>query len=71
MAIKIQLKRGTKPTLPTLDIGELGFCTDTGELFIGTSTGNGIVTGVGILGGTINKVTLSPNKVALGTVTLS
>lgn len=65
------MRRGVKSALPVLDIGELGFCTDTGELFVGTSSGNEVVTGVGILSGTINKVTLSPNKVALGTVTLS
>lgn len=40
MANKIQFKRGTKATLPALSAGEPGFCTDTKELFIGTSSGN-------------------------------
>ena len=40
MANRIQLRRGTKPTLPTLSQGEPGHCTDTGETFIGTAYGN-------------------------------
>ncbi|AEG61691.1 hypothetical protein [Desulforamulus ruminis] len=40
MANKIQFKRGTKANLPSLSVGEPGFCTDTKELFIGASEGN-------------------------------
>lgn len=39
----IQLKRGPlgeRTSMPALLEGELGFKTDTGELFIGTATGN-------------------------------
>jgi len=36
----IKIRRGTEAQLPTLDVGELGFCTDTNKLYIGTSTGN-------------------------------
>ena len=36
MANKIQIKRGLKANLPTLSVGELAYCTDTKELFIGT-----------------------------------
>lgn len=42
----IQLRRGTRAELDNygpLLIGELGFCTDTGELFIGTPSGNMLV----------------------------
>jgi len=42
----IQLRRGTRAELNSygpLLIGELGFCTDTGELFIGTPSGNTLV----------------------------
>lgn len=42
----IQLRRGTRAELDAygpLLIGELGFCTDTGELFIGTPTGNKLI----------------------------
>jgi hypothetical protein len=37
MAHKIQIKRGNKADLPTLDVGEFGLCQDTNELFIGNS----------------------------------
>lgn len=37
MAHKIQIKRGNKADLPTLDVGEFGLCQDTNELFIGNN----------------------------------
>ena len=37
MAHKIQIKRGNKADLPTLDAGEFGLCPDTNELFIGNN----------------------------------
>ncbi|WP_191565587.1 right-handed parallel beta-helix repeat-containing protein [Metabacillus idriensis] len=37
---KIQVLYVLKVNLPKLEIGELGFATDTDELFIGSSTGN-------------------------------
>lgn len=40
MANKIQIKRGPAASLPTLDVGELGFTTDTKKLYIGASDGN-------------------------------
>lgn len=40
MGTKIQLRRGLKADLPTLDNGEVGFAQDTEELFIGSSSGN-------------------------------
>ena len=43
MATTIKIKRGLKTNLPTLAVGELGYCTDTNELFIGTSEGNVLV----------------------------
>jgi hypothetical protein len=47
MANKIQIKRGLKASIPTADIGELLFATDTKEVFIGSSTGNVPVGGSG------------------------
>lgn len=41
MATIIKIKRGLKTNLPALSIGELGYCTDTKELFIGTDDGLG------------------------------
>ena len=43
MASTIKIKRGLKVNLPILEIGELGYCTDTNELFIGTSVGNELI----------------------------
>lgn len=40
MANKIQQRRGLKSAIPTLSAGELGYTTDTRELFIGTGSGN-------------------------------
>lgn len=40
MAVKIQIRRGTKAGLPTLAPGEYGLATDTGELFVGGESGN-------------------------------
>lgn len=40
MAVKIQIKRGTKAGLPTFAPGEYGLATDTKELFVGTASGN-------------------------------
>lgn len=40
MANKIQVRRGLRAHLPTLSVGELGFCTDTKELFVGGVSGN-------------------------------
>lgn len=45
--MKITIRKGLKADLPVLAEGELGLCTDTEELYIGTSTGNVLVqTGV-------------------------
>jgi hypothetical protein len=44
MSKTIQIKRGRKPGLPTLTSGELGYTTDTKRLYIGTDTGNEILT---------------------------
>ena len=43
MADTIQIKRGVKAKLPVLPDGELGYCTDTGELYIGLSGANKLV----------------------------
>ena len=40
MAVKIQVRRGSKAGLPKLSPGEFGFATDTKELFIGGQSGN-------------------------------
>ena len=40
MANKIQIRRGLKVNLPSLDVGEPALCTDTKEVFVGNSGGN-------------------------------
>lgn len=37
---QLLLRRDLKANLPTLGIGEPFYCTDTGELFIGSQSGN-------------------------------
>lgn len=39
MAVTIQVKRGSRATLPVLALGEYGLTTDTKELFIGGPEG--------------------------------
>lgn len=45
MIQKIKVRRGLKKDLPVLDANELGFCTDTTELYIGTTSGNALLGG--------------------------
>jgi len=40
MSNTLQVKRGAKASLPTLNSGEFGFCTDTKEVFIGDGVAN-------------------------------
>jgi hypothetical protein len=40
MANKIKFKRGERASLPLLDTGEPGLCTDTAQVFIGNGSGN-------------------------------
>ena len=42
MALKtlIQIRRGLESAIGILAVGELGYCTDTGKLYIGTTGGN-------------------------------
>jgi hypothetical protein len=42
---KILVRRGLKGDLPDLDEGEFGYCTDTREVFIGTSTATNVPVG--------------------------
>lgn len=43
MAQIIQIKRGLKANLPTLLPGEMAFCTDTKEIYVGDGTNNTLV----------------------------
>lgn len=50
---KLQLRRGAKASLPTLASGELGFCTDTKEVYVGDGSTNTLVGGGITLTGTL------------------
>ena len=45
MDMTIQFKRGQKDRLPRLKQGEPGFCTDTGDMYVGSPKGNRLVGG--------------------------
>lgn len=63
MAI-IKIKRGLKANIPTLEVGEPGFCTDTKELFVGSSDGNKLVgegTFLKLSGGTLTGALTLPS----------
>lgn len=45
MANRIRLRRGLKNELPDLSVGEMGYCTDTNEIYIGSDKGNICVNG--------------------------
>jgi len=49
---KILLRRGLLSNLPTLDVGEAGFVTDTGKLYIGNTGGNVLINTPGETGPT-------------------
>jgi len=38
--VLIQLRRGLETSIGLLEVGELGYCTDTQKLYIGTAGGN-------------------------------
>ena len=64
----IRIKRGTKIDLPVLQDGELGYCRDTKELYIGNNGNLDLIGKVGGLGSGTNNITaeyvqlISPNK---------
>ena len=56
MAVKLRIRRGLKKDLPTLAVGELAYCTDTNELFIGDTEGNTLVNDKRILTGVTSGI---------------
>ena len=42
---KLQIRRGLKANIPTLAEGELGFCTDTKDIYVGDGSTNTLVGG--------------------------
>ena len=62
MADRQQQYRGKKAKLPELLEGELGFCTDTKELYIGSANGN-VLIGSGAFAEAINNLNTELNSV--------
>lgn len=50
---KLQIRRGAKANIPTLSAGEMGFCTDTKQLYIGTGSENVPVNFASLLTGSL------------------
>jgi hypothetical protein len=60
----IKIRRGLKASIPSLAIGEPGYCTDTKELFVGAADGNKLVGGETFLkltGGTLTGALTLPS----------
>lgn len=67
MANKIQIRRGLKTNLPSLDVGEPALCTDTREVYIGNTGENVQLVSKEMLNGILGNYTLQiPYAVAEG-----
>lgn len=68
MANKIKIKRGLFANLPTLDLAEFGFTTDTKKLYIGDGTSSIKIGGEGVLeaGDNVSSLANDANYVASG-----
>lgn len=63
---KIQVTTVLKADLPVLSEGEFGFCTDTGELFIGSQNGNvqiGTMNDIGIKSSQLDDTSWAEGKI--------
>lgn len=54
--VLIKVLRGPEVQLPTLNEGELGFCTDTKKLYIGTSAGNQLLVAAQTVGDMLKSI---------------
>ena len=70
MSTIIKIKRGQKEVLPTLAVGELGYCIDTNEMYIGTVNGN-VATGYKFFSTTINTGDWTGSDPYVATKTIS
>ncbi|MBJ6360436.1 hypothetical protein ACFOQM_03785 [Paenibacillus sp. GCM10012307] len=52
----IQIRRGLEKDIGTLAVGELGYCTDTQRLHIGTVSGNVLLTAPGVGGDMLKSI---------------
>ena len=54
--VLIQIMYGLEMNIGTLNIGELGYCTDTKKLYIGTPTGNELLVAAQTVGDMIKSI---------------
>lgn len=54
--VLIQLRRGLERDIGTLAVGELGYCTDTQKLYIGTASGNVLLVAAQTVGDMLKSI---------------
>lgn len=54
--VLIQIFRGLEANIGTLSVGELGFCTDTKKLYIGTTSGNVLLVAAQTVGDMLKSI---------------
>lgn len=54
--VLIQIRRGLEKDIGTLAVGELGYCTDTKKLYIGTETGNVLLVAAQTIGDMLKSI---------------
>ena len=54
--VLIQIRRGLEKDIGTLEVGELGYCTDTKKLYIGTETGNVLLVAAQTVGDMLKSI---------------
>lgn len=54
--VLIQIRRGLEANIGTLEAGELGFCTDTEKLYIGTASGNALLVAAQTVGDMLKSI---------------
>lgn len=54
--VLIQIRRGPEAGIGTLEIGELGYCTDTKKFYIGTESGNELLVAAQTVGDMLKSI---------------
>lgn len=54
--VLIQIRRGPEAEIGALNVGELGFCTDSQKLYIGTSSGNVLLVAAQTVGDMLKSI---------------
>ena len=62
MADTIQQYRGKESEMPTLKIAQLGYCTDTKNLYVGTGVSNVLVGGEQVITQIAELITKTDNQ---------